>query len=84
VFIDDATSKLMQLRFVPSESTDSYLREQQFRQDGRAADYRPGDVIQYCKGSPKHGFLPKTEATLDGVQGAAPVRYDRYSSKWIK
>jgi hypothetical protein len=23
VFIDDATSKLMQLRFVPSESTDS-------------------------------------------------------------
>jgi transposase len=26
VFIDDATSKLMQLRFVPSESTDSYFR----------------------------------------------------------
>jgi transposase len=25
VFIDDATGKLMQLRFVPSESTDSYL-----------------------------------------------------------
>jgi hypothetical protein len=25
VFIDDATSKLMQLRFVPSESTDSYF-----------------------------------------------------------
>jgi transposase len=26
VFIDDATSKLMQLRFVPSESTDSYFK----------------------------------------------------------
>src|SRR6202012_3919964 len=26
VFIDDATSKLMQLRFVPSESTDSYFQ----------------------------------------------------------
>jgi len=26
VFIDDATSALMALRFVPSESTDSYLR----------------------------------------------------------
>jgi len=25
VFIDDATSKLMQLRFVPSENTDSYF-----------------------------------------------------------
>jgi hypothetical protein len=25
VFIDDATSKLMQLHFVPSESTDSYF-----------------------------------------------------------
>ena len=25
VFIDDATNKLMQLRFVPSESTDSYF-----------------------------------------------------------
>ena len=25
VFIDDATSRLVQLRFVPSESTDSYL-----------------------------------------------------------
>ena len=25
VFIDDATSKLMQLRFVPSESTSSYF-----------------------------------------------------------
>ena len=25
VFIDDATSRLMQLRFVPSESTDSYF-----------------------------------------------------------
>src|SRR5258708_8580311 len=25
VFIDDATSKLMQLRFVPSESTESYF-----------------------------------------------------------
>ena len=26
VFIDDATSRLMQLRFVPSESTDSYFK----------------------------------------------------------
>ena len=25
VFMDDATSRLMQLRFVPSESTDSYF-----------------------------------------------------------
>jgi hypothetical protein len=25
VFIDDATSRIMQLRFVPSESTDSYF-----------------------------------------------------------
>jgi hypothetical protein len=30
VFIDDATSKLMQLRFVPSESTDSYVFLPQF------------------------------------------------------
>jgi ATP-dependent exoDNAse (exonuclease V) alpha subunit len=43
------------------------LKEQQFRQDGRAADYRPGDVIQYGKGSPKHGLLPKTEATVEAV-----------------
>ena len=26
VFVDDATSKLMQLRFVPSESTESYFK----------------------------------------------------------
>jgi hypothetical protein len=43
------------------------LREQQFRQDGRAADYRSGDVIQYGKGSPKHGLLPQTEATVEAV-----------------
>ena len=43
------------------------LREQPFRQDGRAADYKPGDVIQYGKGSPKHGLLPKTEATVEAV-----------------
>ena len=43
------------------------LREQEFRQAGRAADYKPGDVIQYGKGSPKHGLLPKTEATVEAV-----------------
>ena len=43
------------------------LREQQFRQAGRAADYKPGDVAQYGKGSPKHGLLPKTEATVETV-----------------
>ena len=43
------------------------LKEQQFRQSGRAADYKPGDVIQYGKGSPKHGLLPKTEATVEAV-----------------
>ncbi len=43
------------------------LREQQFRQEGRAADYKPGDVIQYGKGSTKHGLLPKTEATVEAM-----------------
>ena len=43
------------------------LREQELRQAGRAADYQPGDVVQYGKGSPKHGLLPKTEATVEAV-----------------
>ena len=43
------------------------LQQQHFRQDGRAADYKPGDVIQYGKGSPRHGLLPKTEATVEAV-----------------
>ena len=43
------------------------LQEQEFRQAGRAADYKPGDVIQYGKGSPKHGLLPRTEATVEAV-----------------
>jgi hypothetical protein len=31
------------------------------------ADYKPGDVIQCGKGSPKHGLLPKTEGTVEAV-----------------
>ncbi len=43
------------------------LREQKFRETGRAADLKPGDVVVYGKGSPKHGLLPKTEATIQAV-----------------
>ncbi len=49
------------------EAQATVLQEQHFRQEGRAADYKPGDVIQYGKGSSKHGLLPKTEATVEAV-----------------
>ncbi len=41
VFIDDATSKLMQLRFVPSESTDSYFEALQRLSHRRTAALLP-------------------------------------------
>ena len=54
-------------RLAPNKEVRTVLQEQRFRQEGRAADYKPGDVIQYGKGSPKHGLLPKTEATVEAV-----------------
>ena len=54
-------------RLAPNKEVRTVLQEQHFRQEGRAADYKPGDVIQYGKGSPKHGLLPKTEATVEAV-----------------
>ena len=54
-------------RLAPNKEVWTVLQEQHFRQEGRAADYKPGDVIQYGKGSPKHGLLPKTEATVEAV-----------------
>ncbi len=40
VFIDDATSQLMQLRFVPSESTESYFEALRGYLDATAALWR--------------------------------------------
>ncbi len=54
-------------RLAPNKEVGTLLQEQHFRQKGRAADYKPGDVIQYGKGSRKHGLLPKTEATVEAV-----------------
>jgi conjugative relaxase-like TrwC/TraI family protein len=62
-------TELQQARRLSPDRADlaTVLREQHFKQAGRAADYKPGDVIQYGKGSPKHGLLPKTEATVEAV-----------------
>lgn len=60
-----------QLRQAGSLSPDgkptTILREQTFQEQGRAASYKPGDVIQYTKGSPRNGLLHNSEAVVEAV-----------------
>src|ERR1700722_10209019 len=61
VFIDDATSKLMQLRFVPSESTDSYFKAL------RAYLEEHGRPVAFY--SDKHSVFRVLRRDAKGVQG---------------
>ena len=61
VFIDDATSKLMQLRFVPSESTDSYFEGLRGYLDAHGCP-----VAFY---SDKHSVFRATRQEAKGGQG---------------
>ena len=61
VFIDDATSKLMQLRFVPSESTDSYFEALRGYLDAHGCP-----VAFY---SDKHSVFRATRQEAKGGQG---------------
>ena len=61
VFIDDATSKLMQLRFVPSESTESYFKALRGYLDSHGCP-----VAFY---SDKHSVFRATRQEAKGGQG---------------
>ena len=61
VFIDDATSKLLQLRFVPSESTEAY-----FQALRRYLENHGCPVAFY---SDKHSVFRATRQEVKGDQG---------------
>ena len=58
MFIDDATSRLIQLRLVPSESTDSYFKAL----EGYLEAY--GCPVAFY--SDKHSVFPSEQARCDG------------------
>jgi hypothetical protein len=61
VFIDDATSRLMQLRFVRSESTDSYFQA--------LRDYLQGHGCPLAFYSDKHSVFRVLRSNPKGGQG---------------
>ncbi len=79
VFIDDATSKLMQLRFVPSESTDSYFEALHGYLESARLPCRvllgqahgvPGEQAG-CEGRPGHDAV---RPSAGGTEHRDPVR----------
>jgi hypothetical protein len=73
VFIDDATSKLMQLRFVPSESTEAYFQALRGYSPLRAS------VFVFAGSCPCFEYIPVVEAM--GIPKGFPQIVGRSESR---